>query len=193
MVFPRGTAMPDRQDAVRQLLRPGERVLWSGGPDVRAYALRGAWFLVPFAIFWCGFAIFWEASALTARAPFPFALFGIPFVAIGLYMVFGRLYVAKREAERSVYILTDQRVIQLVGAFSQTLTEMALRDLPVMQLTQQSGGHGTITFGAVAYPFRVPPGWPTMGQYARPFAFESIPDAARLYALIQEARGTTPG
>jgi hypothetical protein len=177
-----------RQEALRALLRPGERLLWSGGPDVRAYTLRGAWFIVPFSILWGGFAIFWEVSALSARAPLPFALFGLPFVAVGLYLIFGRLLVAKREAERSVYALTDQRVIQLVGAFRQTLTEIALRDLPPLSLTQQPGGLGTITFGAVTYPFRIPPGWPTMGQYARPLAFDAIPEAARVYSMIQEAR-----
>lgn len=192
MSFPSATSASGTQAAVRALLKPGERILWSGGPDVRAYTLRGAWFLVPFSILWGGFAIFWEVSALSARAPFPFALFGLPFVAIGLYMIFGRFLVAKREAERSVYVLTDRRVIQLVGAFKQTLTEIALRDLPPVSLTEQSGGLGTITFGALAYPFRMPAGWPTMGQYTRPFAFESIADAAHVYSMIQDARSDSP-
>lgn len=68
-------------------LEPGERLLWEGKPDVRAYSLRGAWYVIPFSLVRGGFALFWELNALSARAPSPFALFGLPFVAIGLYLI----------------------------------------------------------------------------------------------------------
>jgi hypothetical protein len=174
-------------DAIRRRLRPGERILWSGRPNLNAYAMRGVWYLLPFSIVWLGFAIFWELGVISSRAPFPFALFGIPFVGMGVYMVFGRLIVATREAERATYAVTDQRVILITGAFQPAIVEMDLADLPPVQLAEAGSGVGTITFGP-AMGYRVPPGWPTMGQALRPTAFESIPDAATAYRILQDAR-----
>jgi hypothetical protein len=175
------------QSSIRGLLRPGERVLWEGRPDIRAYSLRGAWFLIPFSILWGGFAIFWEYSAITRGAGPFFILWGIPFVAIGLYMAFGRIYVARREAANTSYAITDQRVLVETGAFRRRLTQLDLRDLPMAQLEDGGGGRGSITFGASGY-FRVPPGWPTLGMYGQPAAFMAIPDAARVFRTLQDAK-----
>ena len=172
---------------IRQVLRPGETVLWAGAQNVAAYALRGAWFLIPFSLLWGGFAIFWEISALLTR-PLPFALFGVPFVVIGLYLIFGRIYVALREAEHTSYAITDRRVLIVTGAFGQRLLELDLRDLPTAQLEDLGRGLGTVTLGASISPFRAPPGWPTFGTYTRPAAFEMISEARRVFEILQDAK-----
>jgi hypothetical protein len=176
------------QDAIGPLLHPGERILWQGQPNVWAYSMRGAWYLVPFSLLWGGFAIFWEVSVLTLGAGPFFALWGVPFVLIGLYLIFGRIYVARREAQRTHYAVTNQRVVILAGAFSRRTIEMALSDPPPSQLEEVASGLGTITFGAQTIGFRVPPGWPTMGMYPQVPAFASIPDAARVYRAVHDAR-----
>lgn len=175
------------QDPIASLLRSDERVLWQGQPDVWAYAMRGAWYLIPFSLLWGGFAIFWEISAVTSGAGPFFALWGLFFVAIGLYLIFGRILVARREAYRTNYAVTNQRVLIVGGAFARRTTEMALADLPPTQLDEGASGLGTITFGAISG-FRPPPGWPTMGTYAQVPAFTSIRDAARIYRIIQDAK-----
>jgi hypothetical protein len=185
---PRMSSSVVGQDSISPMLRPGERVLWHGQPDVKAYSLRGAWYLVPFSLLWGGFAIFWEISAVRAGAGLFFGLWGIPFVAVGLYLIFGRILVARREARRTHYAVTDQRVIILAGAFSRRTTEMALGDLPPAQLDEGSRGIGTITFGAAISGFRAPPGWPMTGMYTQSPAFMSIPDAARVYRVVQDAK-----
>jgi len=43
-------------------------------PDVWAYSMRGAWYLIPFSLLWGGFAIFWEVMAITSEAPVFFLL-----------------------------------------------------------------------------------------------------------------------
>lgn len=181
-----------KQDAIGSLLQPDERVLWQGQPDVWDYSMRGAWYLIPFSLLWGGFAIFWEISALTNGAGPFFALWGLLFVAIGLYLIFGRILVARREAYRTNYAVTNQRVLIVGGAFGRRTTEMALADLPPSRLDEGASGLGTITFGAMTG-FRPPPGWPTMGTYAQVPAFASIRDAARIYRVIQDARAAARG
>lgn len=128
-----------------------------------AYSMRGAWYLIPFSLLWGGFAIFWEVSALASGAGPFFALWGVPFVAIGLYLIFGRIFVARREAYWTHHAVTNRRVVILAGAFSRRTIEMALTDLPPSRLEERASGLGTITFGAAIGGFRPPPGWPTMG------------------------------
>lgn len=173
---------------IDSLLHPGERVLWQGQPDVRAYSLRGAWYLIPFSFLWGGFAIIWEVAVLVSRAGLLFDLWGIPFVAIGLYLIFGRIPVARREARRTHYAVTNQRVLIVTEAFGRRIVEMALADLPPAQLEERSSGLGTITFGTTIGGFRPPPGWPTMGMHAQAPAFTSIRDAARVYRIVQDAK-----
>jgi len=176
------------RDEVGLLLLPGERILWRGRPDVWAYSMRGAWYLIPFSLLWGGFAIFWEVSVLASGGGPFFALWGIPFVVAGLYLIFGRILVARREAERTAYAVTNRRILILTGTFSRRTTELDLTQLPPSQLDVGSRGIGTITFGNLVGGFRPPPGWPTAGSFVSVPAFASVPDAANAYRLIQDAR-----
>ena len=176
-------------DPLTALLRSDERILWRGQPDVAAYSLRGAWFLIPFSIAWCAFAIFWEASVLTSgRGGLFFSLWGVPFVAVGLYMVFGRILVARLEARRTFYAITDRRVLIVTGAFRSRIVEMALDDLPPAQLERSGQDLGTITFGTTVNAIRMPPGWPLASIYGQPIALTSIRSATSVYARLQDAR-----
>lgn len=173
---------------LRRLLSPGERVLWEGQPDVWAYSMRGAWYLIPFSLLWGGFAIFWEITAISSGAPFFFLLWGIPFVAVGQYLIFGRLIVARREAARTFYAITDRRLLIESGAFRTTFTEVDLRDLPPSTLEEGSNELGTITLGPASWFMRMPPGWPFPGMYGQPLALVSIPAARAVYETLQRAK-----
>ena len=185
MTFPSKAA---RSDSIKPLLRPDERLLWQGQPNLRAYSLRGSWYLIPFSLMWGGFAIMWEVGVVVSGAPPLFVLWGIPFVAVGIYMIFGRIPLARREAKRTLYAVTDRRVIIVTGSLGQRLVEIALTDLPPTQLEVRGVSLGTITFGVTMGAFRAPPGWPTMGMYAQAPAFTLIPDAARVYQILQDAK-----
>ena len=177
--------MPDAP--LRGYLLPDERILWQGRPEVRPFVWRGWWYLVPFSLLWGGFAIFWEYSVLRNGAPFFFGIWGIPFVLLGLYFIFGRLLVARREALNTTYAITDRRVLVHGGAFRRTFTAIELAQLPEAQLDEGSGGVGTITFGS-GWGFRAPPGWPTMGTYRQPTAFQSIRGVREAFDILQRAR-----
>ena len=152
--------------------------------------MRGAWYLIPISILWLAFALFWEAEVLSSDAPPFFVLWGLPFVGIGLYLVFGRILVARKEAAETVYAITDRRVIVIGGAFQRRLTEISLRMLPPVQLEIGQDGFGTITFGATSGWFNPPLGWPTFGMWPRPLAFAEIADAAVVHGILDEARET---
>jgi len=163
-------------------------VLWEGHPDIWAYSMRGAWYLIPFSLLWGAFAIFWEVGVITSRAPIFFLLWGIPFVVMGLYLIFGRWVVARREAANTSYAITDRRVLIETGAFRRTFVQLDLRDLPASQLEEKPGGLGTITLGPTVGFLRMPPGWPLAGMYGQPPAFAAIRDAGRVYETLQEAK-----
>ncbi|HJP88218.1 MAG TPA: PH domain-containing protein [Candidatus Limnocylindrales bacterium] len=172
----------------RGYLLPGERVLWEGRPDVWGFSMRGAWYAIPFSLLWGGFAIFWEIGVLTSNAPFFFSIWGIPFVLLGLYMIFGRIWVARREARNTRYAITDRRVLIRSGAFRPTLVSLELDTLPGTELSERGDGSGSITFGTYSGFFRLPPGWPAMGTYRNPPGFFAVPDVRRVFDTLQRAR-----
>ena len=173
-------------DQVARLLRPGERVLWRGRPIPRRFILRGSPLVIPFTIAWFAFAIFWEASVLSSRAPGLFALWGVPFILIGAYITVGRFFVAWREAQRTVYVLTDQRILVAGGAFTTRIQELSLRTLPSPTLDQGVDGVGTITFGPTfPYASWLPAGWPMMRAMSP--SFTTIADASSVFRRIDEA------
>jgi hypothetical protein len=185
---PNNLGSPAAGSSVRSWMAPDERLLWEGKPDVGAYSMRGAWYLIPFSILWAGFALFWEFNVLTGGAPFFFGLWGIPFVLFGLYLVFGRIWVARREARKTTYAITNRRVLIVSGAFRPSFTALELRALPGAQIDEDRDGRGSITFGTITG-FQLPPGWPSMGaRYAKLPAFLAIADVRKVFDIYDRAR-----
>lgn len=189
MSFAAADASRDR--SIRRWLVADEHILWEGKPDIGAYSLRGSWYLIPFSLLWGGFAIFWEATAIASHAPPFFLIWGVPFVLVGLYMIFGRILVARREARNTTYAITDRRILIASGAFRPSFTALELRNLPGAKVDEDRRGTGSITFGATSG-FQMPPGWPTMGaMYARTPAFIAISDVRRVFDTYEKARTAT--
>jgi hypothetical protein len=114
------------------------------------------------------------------------------FVLFGLYAAVGRFWVAAREADRTWYAVTDHRVIIRTGAFRERTIELSLGALPQPQLDEGPHGVGTITFGPIGpYMNYVGGGWPGM-RAGIPSALIAIPDAARVFRLIDRARAAAP-
>ncbi len=162
------------------------KVSQKGQPNKRRFALRG-WWLTPFALLWAGFAIFWEASVLASNAPLLFRVWGIPFVLVGLYLVLGRFFVAAREADTTWYAVTNRRILIRSGIMRRTTTELDIRHLPSLQISEQGSHFGAITFGN-ASPFGAftLPNWPGARANQSP-AFQSIASARELYGTIRQA------
>ena len=155
-----------------------ERMLWAGRPQ-SGIVLRGAdAYLIPFSLLWGGFAFFWEFSVLRSGAPFFFRLWGIPFVLMGCYLIFGRFLVDRRQREKTVYGVTNERAIIVSGLFTRTVKSLNLRTLTDVSLEERGNGSGTITFGQAnpyAWWLSGAGWWP--GMAAAPPAFVLIPRA----------------
>ena len=179
---------------LRSRLEAGEQILWEGRPIRLAYTFRGSPFVFVFSLVWLGFALFWEGSVLSFRSAPPFFIvWGAVFVLFGLYAAVGRFWVAAREADRTWYTVTDQRVIIRTGAFRERTIELWLGSLPQPQLDEGVGRVGTITFGPIGpYMTYVGGGWPGT-RAGTPAALIAIPDAARVFRLIDRARAAAGG
>jgi len=139
-------------------LGSGERLLWSGRPRGGLRLRPQDVVLIPFSLLWGGFVIFWEVMALStiAKAPAPFRflfpLFGLPFVAIGLYLIVGRFFADARARARTIYGVTNQRILIVGGSRSQQTRSLELSAIPELALVQHKDGTGTITFGGAFNP-----------------------------------------
>jgi hypothetical protein len=177
----------EAQQQLAPYLEPGERLLWFGRPR-RGLLLRSSdIFAIPFSLAWCGFAIMWEMSALRRGQSAFAAVFGAVFAAIGLYTVVGRFIVDAAIRARTTYGLTNRRAIIQSGLLTRQLSSTFLANLADVTLTERSQGEGTIILG------RAVPIW--NDRIVAPPSFEAIPDAARVYQLIQKTKAdlTRPG
>ncbi len=179
----------ENDQVIRRELASGERLLWSSAP-LRGIRLRASdTFMIPFSLMWGGFAIFWEFSVTNTKAPVFMDIWGIPFVLIGLYMIFGRFFLDSYLRGRTLYAVTDQRVLIIGGGFSHEVRSLPLRNLTEMNLQERRNGNGSIVFGS-GFPgsamFAGTP-WPGAGKKLAP-AFDLIADVRKVYGVLQEAQ-----
>lgn len=137
--------MTEEWTQIQPYLRPGERVLWAGRPDPRVRLAPGDALAIPFSIIWCSFVAFWEASAFTSGAPLFFRLWGVPFVLVGLYMLVGRFVVKGWRKRRTVYAVTDERVLVAVGA--RYVADAPVAGLPMTTRLSRDGQHTNVVLG----------------------------------------------
>ncbi len=183
---PAGSGLP-------AILEPGEQVLWWGRPVISRYVRSGPWTLVAFAVLWLAFSIFWEAGVVASGAPLLVDLWGVPFILIGLYMLFGRYFVLVWRARRTIYAVTDRRILIVGGAFGVKVTEIRLGSLPSVTVDQDLSGVGTITFGTPSpmAPYRRagypggPDDAPGFVAIDRPSEVARIIDQARMGAMAE--------
>jgi len=173
-------------------LSPKERLLWWGRPKQGVVLRATDGFLIPFSLLWGGFAVFWEASVFKTNAPFFFRLWGIPFVLVGVYIIFGRFFVEAIQRKKTLYGLTNDRIIILSGLLNRNIKTLNLRTLSDISLTERSDKSGTITLGP-SNPMNAwasGASWPGMQRMMVP-SFELIENAKEVYEKIRSAQNAT--
>lgn len=177
-------------------LAHGEQVLWSGKPDNRRWLYAEDLVLVPFSLLWGGFAIFWEISVLTSghqrgATQIFFSLWGVPFVLIGLYLILGRIFVRRWLRRRSLYVLTNERVLSFSYSWRGGLGVRViwLDSRPPLEKHIGRNGQGTLCVGQTAPGQRwlgSNTGWPGAAMKGSAIVLTDIPDAASVYAQIAQ-------
>ena len=136
-------------------LQPGESLQWTGVADpgrATLAALPASIFGIPFA----GFAVFWitmafrGSHAISKSSSNPvaqgfsfFPLFGLPFLFIGLGIVFAPL-LAYFKAQKTVYAVTDKRVLVITGGRTRTVKSCTPADIVSVDHRERDGGTGDV-------------------------------------------------
>ena len=175
----------DIENEIRTYLSPGEKLVWAGKPKSGIVFRSSDIFLIPFSILWCGFAIFWESSVIATRAPFFFKLWGIPFVLAGLYITIGRFFWDARKRAKTIYGITNDRIIIRTGVLGQEIKSLNIQSLSDVTIVQKADGSGTITLGSTDFRYAMIQGmdWPGAKQPPR---LEIIEDVKSVYDKIIE-------
>jgi hypothetical protein len=178
-------------DSLEPHLVGGERVLWTGRPDPKRRLTKTDLFAVPFTLMWGGFAIFWETSVIASGAPLLFWLWGVPFVAVGLYLIAGRFVYRAWLRRRTLYAVTDRRVLKVVSRRSgDSVQALFLDAIPAVNRELRPDGSGTVLFGTASVQARASALLPAAVVKVEgiPLAFEDVPNAAYVAELVAELR-----
>jgi hypothetical protein len=184
-------ADPTALATVERHLSGDERIEWAGRPDPAKRFTRADWYLVPFSILWGGFAIFWFVGATVSGGGF--GLFGIPFVAIGLYFIFGRFIYKARRKRRTVYAVTDRRVLEIVaGRNGDSVSAVYLRSIPNISTSAVANGEGSVDFGLSSrrdqYYANTGMEFFARGSLSGGVSFYDIPDPGGVAELVERLR-----
>jgi hypothetical protein len=178
-------------DPLEPHLVGGEHVLWTGRPDPTRRLTKTDLFAVPFTLMWGGFAIFWETSVIASGAPVFFWLWGVPFVAVGLYLIAGRFVYRAWLRRRTLYAVTDRRVLKVVSRRSgDSVQALFLDAIPAVNRELRPDGSGTVLFGTASVQARASALLPAAVVKVEgiPLAFEDVPNAAYVAELVTELR-----
>ena len=158
-------------------LLPNERLLWSGKPAQGFRWSSRDIFFIPFSLFWCGFVVVWIAAA--SSAGWLFAAFGIPHALVGVYLLVGRYIYDIKLREKTVYAVTNERILIKNGIFKRATTSYAINNLPEIIFTENSDNTCNIAFGrGSSYTVR------RQNRTEEPPSFEAIDDGKTVYQLI---------
>lgn len=171
------------QNELQHELVGEEKLLWSGKPKTGIMFRSSDVFVIPFSLLWFAFAIFWESGVVASNAPFFFMIWGIPFICVGLYVSVGRFFYDKINREKTIYGITDNRVIVKSGVFKTTVESFNITGLVNLSIEEKSDNSGTIKLDSDKYPFAQfsIPGWPGVKQTP---ALEFIENVRSVYNLI---------
>jgi hypothetical protein len=168
----------EAQQTAQAQLEPGERLLWYGKPDPKRQMLSSLIIMV-FGIPWTAFALVWTgaASGLFIGDRFfgwqsLFGLFGVPFVIVGFGML-ASPYRTYRQAQRTVYAVTNRRAIIISGTRTRNIQSFGAADMDMIERRERASGKDDVLFATVRNPKNI-----------RRVGFFGITDARRAETLL---------
>jgi hypothetical protein len=185
-------------------LRPGEDLLWCGRPDPAVFFSSADVKAIPLSLVWLGFAVAIERDA--AGSGTQFLLVPDLLVLIGLYLVAGRFVARWITKRRTVYGITESRVLVQVGS---SFRESPVKGGSMSVRRSLRGRHATVVFEPFgSYIVRQPgamtglpdaaTGMPTMRPSSRrrvapgQITFMDVADPDAMLAAINQAKSALP-
>lgn len=136
----------DLEEIMHPYLRDGEILLWCGKPK-RGLMFRGVdIYLVPVSVLYMTVFSLIFISLLQSGTLISFVITGC-FLAFGVQLFVGRFILDFIRRRRSVYCLTNRRVMTLMRAPLKRLESQSLRTLSAYQVKRGFNGRGTIILG----------------------------------------------
>jgi membrane-bound ClpP family serine protease len=107
------------------ILLPNERVLWLGIPQQGFRYDTQKIMTSFFDLFFFGFSLIWTVMASSMAGLF--GLFGVPFMAVGFYLLVGHFIWDMLARRKTVYGVTEQRILFKEGGFSITTNTIFIK------------------------------------------------------------------
>ena len=164
---------------VRSKLDASEHLLWAGRPGMGHFFEPFDIFFIPFSCAWAGMAFFVFYHAFWT-AGIEIKLILLLFAAVGFYISIGRFLWKILLRRNTVYAVTEHRVHRWRFGRQRTIS---IGSAP-MHLKLYRDGSGTISFEFTDYASR--PGLPASDRGGWTFRLENIPDASRVYRMMNE-------
>jgi hypothetical protein len=180
---------------VRQL-RAGERVLWAGRPSaarlVRIIDLPA----LGFGALWTTIVLTAMLAATRAESPLMVKVFFFVFLLIGISTAFGGIVTRGIRLRRTVYAVTDQRLLTLTG---ETLQANDVRHITETRVTVRPDGSGDLfftgEFDQLAQIGQLPPQVQKLAfslassqRTGAAIGFQGIPDVLAVQAIVEGLR-----
>jgi len=163
------------------LLKPNEKILWSGMPR-QGLLIRDADMLaIPMSIMLLGFMLLMDFLMVTNPNLFTLAT-GFLFTGLFVYLGVLRFFTAARRRRLIHYCITNRRVLVMQGKKKQFFT-LPLRNITRAEVTAEKDGSGYITFG------NSNPVWPWLfGTFYFSgddiAGLELVPDVENVYRIL---------
>ena len=209
MRFIEGATMTRKKDkklskVFSAVLHPGEKLLWTGQPDVSVHFCTQDILLIPYSLssaivmaIWMGgvsYAINASPDPVRIVAMIMF-LVGIPMFVYSMFAVFGRFIYKAWNKSCLYYAITDKRAIILNK--NGALQEVVLDQIASITLIPGMHKTGTIKFGNCSQELSRAELYANTGldflsvlglNVFRPSFFD-VPDVDKVYGIINELRG----
>ena len=191
------TRAPDRHEpgayeVISRQLGRGEHVAWIGKPDPRKRFSPADKWVIPFMVLWLLLVVGLVLAGIHARRGDPAGAWfnAVWWFIFLMYFLFGRFVLKARRKRRTLYAITNRRVITVVRRRSgDQVNSGYLKGLPAVNERLRSDGSGSVIFGNPSFRESMYGnsgmdyfGWGSTG----PPAFYDIKDAKRVAELVRE-------
>jgi hypothetical protein len=182
----------DPRDIARRALQAGEHLVWAGRPGPAAqpaWRLDRTSLLIAAAPFFAAVFLLWQAvDRAGSLAALLFLAAGIVMLCIALSPL-AALWRAVRRVQRTVYAVTDRRLLVLPGGSGRALRAFPPEDLDDPEVRERGDGRGDVVFATVPEIRQTRQGRQTRLAEA---AFTDIADVQRVAREIANLKSRAP-